>query len=639
MDAVSMELRESLGKIQPVSATIPMYSTVLKGEKLSGAELTNEYWVKNLRNTVQFATAIDEMVIDEHTVFIEVSPHPVLTHAIKENMDHLEVEGIAIPSLLRNKPEQEVIIRNLSELYSAGYTVNWKDFYPSSSMLVDLPPYPWYREQFEIEDNSEDFNPYFQKSPLLGRKIRIADSQQNHYWEVNLSTSRFPFLKDHLIRGKNILPVSCYMEMIHEAVNDLLGGNETFAIGNPAFTQRIELFDEKPVQLQMKVKIMQPELLAFNFFYLAENATEWVECASCMVKNLIDEDEIEDAEYIEVDISSKERAEEIIAPNEFYDFYRRLDINYGNYFQCVSKIVSEDHNLFLRLTPDHRVVTASGRYGIHPTVMDGCFQAVLLAIPEHKKGVGFRIDSIRKINFLRKPDYGAPIWVHIKTRRPYDEVKKHLIADLILFTDDNEVICTIKRLKLQEFDYEEVSNTVKASFEPRLRTAIDTATSQPAASYAPNQKVVVQAATPSKEKTPVGNLTVKEIEDIIRGKIATIIKAKKSRVGLKQDFKSLGIDSLMAMKLKTVLESEFSIPLQTTAFWTYSTIKQFAAFLFKELDNVPKPQSDTTRAVVSQEELDRAEFTEEVTTTIESYVSQLGEDELMAELEKELASL
>ncbi|MGB0525383.1 MAG: acyltransferase domain-containing protein, partial [Flammeovirgaceae bacterium] len=628
MDAVSLELRDQLERVQARESAIPMYSTVLKGKKLSGEEMTKDYWVKNLRNTVQFATAIESLAQDEHAVFIEVSPHPVLTRAIEENLDAVGKEGIAIPSLLRNKPEQEVIIKHLGDLYCAGYNPNWRDFYPSASMLVELPVYPWYREQFQIEDKSEEFNPYFQKSPLLGRKIRIADSKQNHYWEVNLSTNRFPFLKDHLIEGKNMLPVSCYIEMIHEAVNELFDGNETFAIGNPHFTKRIEIFDEKPVQLQMKVKVMQPELLAFNFYYLAENATEWVECASCMVKNLLDEDEVEDAEYIDVDIARREEAREIIAPVEFYDFYKRLNINYGNYFQCVSKIVSKDEHLFLKLTPDHRVVKSSGRYGIHPTVMDGCFQAVLLAIPEHKKGVGFKIDSIRKISFLRKPDYGAPIWVHIKTRRPYDEEKKHLIADIILFTDDNKVICTIKRLKLTEFDYSASSSKENEIIENTRLRAVSDSVGTSTATLQPSKKEEEKSEVLTK-KVQVASLEVKEIEDILRSRVASFIKANKSRVGLKQDFKSLGIDSLMVMKLKVIIEQEFGVAIQTTAFWTYANIKQFAKFLAKELGE--------QQPLAIQHE--RIKVAEEVTSTIEADVAQLGVDELLAELEKELATL
>lgn len=622
MEDVSQQLAEELGSLKmSVSEKYERYSTVLAA-RVEGVENAATYWASNLRERVRFSETIAQMMQDDYTVFIEVSPHPLLTYPIRDIAKVEDKEVGVVNSMHRKHADQEYIIKNLGELYTHGYNPDWKGFYPSAGMFVEIPPYPWYREHFEIKDNSEEYNPYQQKRPLLGRKISIADSSMNHYWEVNLSTSRFPFLKDHKIKGKNTLPTSCYIEMIHEAVNDLLDGNETFVIGNPRFMERIEIFDEQPIQLQMKVKIMQPELLAFSFFYLDRIAEKWVECASCMVKNLVEEDEIEDAEHIEIDLDSKDRATDILSPDEFYDFFKEIGVNYGNYFRSVSKIVSRDHDLFLKLTPDSRIVTSSGRYGIHPTVMDGCFQALLLAIPEYKKGGEFKVDSIRKVNFLRKPNYGAPIWVHIKTKRHYDEEKKHIIADLILFTDDNQVICTIKRLKLQEYQ----SKSVVQPLELTSGSVANGVTNEQVAIPTSVAKGVPQKAQ-KKEKVSVGEL---DVEDKLRSIVAQTIQASKSRVGVNQDFKSLGIDSLMAVNLKAAVEQGFKLELQMTVFWNYPNIKELAKFLENEL-GLGKQEEE-----VQHEGL---KTIDEVVESIESYVSSLPEDQLLEELEKELQSI
>ena len=167
MEEASQDLMKVLADIEPHQSDIPIFSTVLGGQKVNGNELTADYWRKNLRNTVCFASAIHHMAVEEHTVFVEVSPHPVLIHAIKENLMNADIEGVAIPSILRDQPEQEVMVRHLGELYIAGYQPDWKEFYASAGLLVELPGYPWYREHYEIEDNSEEFNPLFPKKPTL----------------------------------------------------------------------------------------------------------------------------------------------------------------------------------------------------------------------------------------------------------------------------------------------------------------------------------------------------------------------------------------------------------------------------------------------------------------------------------------
>ena len=47
--------------------------------------LDADYWAANLRNPVRFHQAIAAAGADHHT-FIEISPHPLLTHAITDTL-------------------------------------------------------------------------------------------------------------------------------------------------------------------------------------------------------------------------------------------------------------------------------------------------------------------------------------------------------------------------------------------------------------------------------------------------------------------------------------------------------------------------------------------------------------------------
>ena len=49
------------------------------------AKFDADYWVVNLRNPVRFSQAVAKAA-ENHTTFVEVSPHPLLTHGIGETL-------------------------------------------------------------------------------------------------------------------------------------------------------------------------------------------------------------------------------------------------------------------------------------------------------------------------------------------------------------------------------------------------------------------------------------------------------------------------------------------------------------------------------------------------------------------------
>ena len=56
---------------------MPFYSAVT-GEVVDSDGLDAGYWYANVREPVRFAEVIEALAGAEHTVFIEISPHPVL---------------------------------------------------------------------------------------------------------------------------------------------------------------------------------------------------------------------------------------------------------------------------------------------------------------------------------------------------------------------------------------------------------------------------------------------------------------------------------------------------------------------------------------------------------------------------------
>lgn len=167
MDPLKADLKHALSAIRPLRNSIPIFSTV-RNKMMNGSDLDAAYWTENLRNTVQFTSAMEHLMREGHTVFIEVSPHPVLLNAINECAEHFKAKVITVATIYREKPEQASAYSNLGDLYKKGYDIDWEQFYHTSQAPdVLLPGYPFQRERFEITMDGYSSN----DNPLKEDKI------------------------------------------------------------------------------------------------------------------------------------------------------------------------------------------------------------------------------------------------------------------------------------------------------------------------------------------------------------------------------------------------------------------------------------------------------------------------------------
>ncbi|XVS67795.1 SDR family NAD(P)-dependent oxidoreductase [Actinosynnema sp. CA-299493] len=132
------ELAEVLAPIRPRVGDVPLYST-LTGEVEDGSGLDAEYWFRNLRSTVEFASAVEKLAGDGFGVFVECSPHPILSTSVREQAD-----VVAVGSLRRDDGGLDRVLLSLGEAVVRGVTPKWTDVVPDGGR-ADLPTYPFQR--------------------------------------------------------------------------------------------------------------------------------------------------------------------------------------------------------------------------------------------------------------------------------------------------------------------------------------------------------------------------------------------------------------------------------------------------------------------------------------------------------------
>jgi len=150
MDPLRSDLLQAIEGITPRASTIPSYSTVT-GQQMEGSGFDSQYWADNLRKPGLFSTAIKALQSDGYGVFVEISPHPLLSPSIREDFQLSGREVITLPSLRRDENDFTVMLESLGSLHAHGQAINWNSLYSVAGPHVELPKYPWQRERFWYE--------------------------------------------------------------------------------------------------------------------------------------------------------------------------------------------------------------------------------------------------------------------------------------------------------------------------------------------------------------------------------------------------------------------------------------------------------------------------------------------------------
>jgi acyl transferase domain-containing protein len=127
------------------------------GRLVSAAEIGDpRYWRRHLRETVQFAGAMDTLHREGADVFLEIGPHPVLSGIGPLCLP--EGAGTWLSSLRRDWDDWQQILESCAALYVEGVEVDWRgferDFLEAAGAprrRVPLPTYPWQHERYWLD--------------------------------------------------------------------------------------------------------------------------------------------------------------------------------------------------------------------------------------------------------------------------------------------------------------------------------------------------------------------------------------------------------------------------------------------------------------------------------------------------------
>ncbi|WP_423748112.1 type I polyketide synthase, partial [Frankia canadensis] len=256
VEPLRTDLLQALAGIAPHPADVPFYSTV-SASRVDTAGLDADYWYRNLRQTVRFAQTVRVLRADGHRVFVEASPHPVLTVPVQDVLDAAAPgeQHTVTGTLRRGDGGQARFLEAAARVHVEGVPVDLTGLVaaahpvpagpdagpggdaaptpdhgadPSRPRRVDLPTYPFQRQRFWL--TAPERSPRLPlagldpaRHPLLGAAATLGTG--GHLLTGWISLRTHPWLADHAVHGVPVLPGTALLELAWRAA-DLAGRDE-----------------------------------------------------------------------------------------------------------------------------------------------------------------------------------------------------------------------------------------------------------------------------------------------------------------------------------------------------------------------------------------------------------------------------
>ncbi|MEV0070583.1 type I polyketide synthase [Amycolatopsis sp. NPDC050768] len=360
---------------------IPVVSNVT-GQIATAAELCSPaYWVGHVREAVRFADGVTTLLGAGVTRFVELGPDAVLTGMARES-DTAAAERpdrvVQVPAMRRGRDEVTTLFTALGTLYSRGATLDWRALFAGrGASTVDLPTYAFQNKSYWLDatKGTGDVGSLGAKSaahPLLGALVELPDG--GAVLTGRLSTATQPWLADHVVMGRTMLPGTAYVELAAHA------GDQVGAAVLEELTQQAPLLlPEDGVDL--RVVVGAPDATGRRQFSVHSRAAErgaWTQHAAGTLTT--------GTPAAEFDLAAWPPAgAEAVDLTGLYDDLAGLGFGYGPTFRNLRAVWLHEGEVFAEVALPEG--TAAGEFGLHPGLLDSALGATDFLVPGGPKAL------------------------------------------------------------------------------------------------------------------------------------------------------------------------------------------------------------------------------------------------------------
>ncbi len=403
MEPVKRELLASLDGLAPSRPDLPILSTVT-GKPGEDRPFDKHYWLDSVRECVRFAEAVNGLIERSHDVFLELSPHPVLSVSISECLHHRSRKGAVLPSLRRKEDDRGVMLASLGALYTLGHPIDWQKLWAQGGRCVRLPKHPWQRQRYwhESEEISE-LRLKRKRHPLLTRRVRSADPM----WETPVQRRVLSYLEDHRIQNHVVFPAAAYVEMAVGAGQDLFGEGAC-ALDDIQFQKAFVLPDGDIIPTMQFIYHPADGSFAIHSRNSQSDQSWMLHTIGYLGGQLGAHS------HQRVDLTAlKNDMRDEVPVADCYDRFASVRVDFGPSFRGVEGIWRRDKEALGRVRIPSHLESAIDHHCFHPAFLDSCFQVLFGAVPEGNREINkvlYLPAQIAKVRYYGRP--GQEAWSH-----------------------------------------------------------------------------------------------------------------------------------------------------------------------------------------------------------------------------------
>ncbi|MCP4397918.1 MAG: SDR family oxidoreductase [bacterium] len=146
-------------KVKSVTLNPPNfpYVSTVTGTWVTTEDVTSHtYWMNNIRQTVRFSDAVQQLLEKSHQIWLEIGPGRTLSSLVQRHINSAQ-KGVTLYSLPHPKEKhsaEAVLLKTLGKLWLVGIQVDWTGFYKHERRRrLSLPTYPFEGQRYWIEGN------------------------------------------------------------------------------------------------------------------------------------------------------------------------------------------------------------------------------------------------------------------------------------------------------------------------------------------------------------------------------------------------------------------------------------------------------------------------------------------------------
>ncbi|WP_308405412.1 type I polyketide synthase, partial [Streptomyces rugosispiralis] len=623
VEAIEDELQQTLAGIAPRPSSVPFYSTVTAGV-LDTRELNAGYWYRNLRRTVRFDETVRALLTDGFDTFIEASAHPVLTMGVEQTAQDHGTHITAVGSLRRDEGGLDRFATSLAEAYVGGAAVDWAAMFAGTgARRVDLPTYAFQHQRYWVEPSAVAGDVSLAgltsaDHPLLGAATALPDSNG---WLLTgrLSLRTHPWLAEHTVLGRALLPASAFVELALRA-------------GDTAGCDRVEeLTLEAPLVLpergavQLQLTVGGPEEdggRPVRVYARPEDTADrpWTRYASGTLVHSEAQSEAHGHAHDRAHSESRGEAHgqalseahghargeaqshatdlgiwpptgaESVDMTGFYERLADAGVTYGPIFRGVRAVWRRGDEVFAEVVLPEEAHGEVSRFGIHPALLDTALQTGLAPLSGNVDGI-------------RLPFLWSGVSLHATGASMLRVRLTHKGTDTLsaLVTDPaGTPVATVDALVARPATEERfaAATAEPGGGRPERATVVRRALAQTAlaAEEASLRQRLRRVGDAERER-----LVLRMVQDQAA---AVLGHSTPDAVEPEISFKEHGFDSLTAVELRNRLNAATGERLAATVVFDYPTPAALAEYLRMELLGLREDDAPSTPAPVTRAELD-----------------------------------